>query len=431
MSEDKVVPFDKDNASKLSKMVDEEDPFIRTAKGAIKPKSLFNIEVILERDPQLVGMFKFNEFTGEIDVARSSDKLLIKKGMLKDSYVDELASYIEASKDYGQVLFTNQLIRSALTVVANRHRYNPVLEYMNSAYEQWDHQERLDTFFSDYLGVERSEATRLITKLFFVGAVAKAYDPKRKFDFVLDLVGGQGAGKTTILQKIAPYGYYTDQFSSFENKDDFAVMRRSLIVNDDEMTATANSTFEVLKKFVTLQEFEYRKPYGHQAERFSKGFVLARTTNNLYYLKDKTGERRFLPLLVDKGRQAANPVRDLTPEYVKQVWGEATHLFKNDDYSFNLTSGQQEILDKHRQTFMYTDDLEDSIADALENDWADRDFLSSETISLKVVPGVDLAKNRKLSNQIANIMINRFGWRKGMRKRNGKVSRGYLKKVTH
>ena len=156
VSEDKVVPFDKDNASKLSKMVDEEDPFIRTAKGAIKPKSLFNIEVILENDPQLVGMFKFNEFTGEIDVARSSDKLLINKGMLKDSYVDELASYIETSKDYGQVLFTNQLIRSALTVVANRHRYNPVLEYMNSAYEQWDHQERLDTFFSDYLGVERS-----------------------------------------------------------------------------------------------------------------------------------------------------------------------------------------------------------------------------------------------------------------------------------
>ena len=59
MSEDKVVPFDKDNASKLSKMVDEEDPFIRTTKGAIKPKSLFNIEVILERDPQLVGVTSF------------------------------------------------------------------------------------------------------------------------------------------------------------------------------------------------------------------------------------------------------------------------------------------------------------------------------------------------------------------------------------
>ena len=427
MIEDKVVHFDKDSASKLSQMVKEEDSFFRTKNGAIKPKSLYNIEWILEHDSELVGMFKFNEFTGEIDVVRTSDKLLVNKGMLKDSYIDELASYIESSKSYEQTLFANQLIRSALTVVANRNRYNPVLEYMNIAYRDWDKEERLDTFFSDYLGVDKSAVTRLITRLFFVGAVAKVYDPSRKFDFVLDLVGGQGAGKTTILQKIAPCGYYTDQFSSFENKDDFAVMRRALIVNDDEMTATANSTFEVLKKFVTLQEFEYRKPYGHQAERFPKGFVLARTTNNLYYLKDKTGERRFLPLLVDKDRQLANPVKDLTPEYVKQVWGEAVHIFKSGDYSFDLTSEQQEMLDEHRQTFMYTDDLEDAIADALDNDWADKDFLSSETIGLKVVPGADLARNRKLSNQIANIMINRFGWRKGRKKVNGKTQRGYIK----
>lgn len=427
MIEDKVVHFDKANAEKLSQMVKEENPFFRTKNGAIKPKSLYNIEWILEHDPELVGMFKFNEFTGEIDVVRTSDKLLVNKGMLKDSYIDELASYIESSKSYEQTLFANQLIRSALTVVANRNRYNPVLEYMNIAYRDWDKEERLDTFFSDYLGVDKSAVTRLITRLFFVGAVTKVYDPSRKFDFVLDLVGGQGAGKTTILQKIAPCGYYTDQFSSFENKDDFAVMRRALIVNDDEMTATANSTFEVLKKFVTLQEFEYRKPYGHQAERFPKGFVLARTTNNLYYLKDKTGERRFLPLLVDKDRQLANPVKDLTPEYIKQVWGEATHIFKDGDYSFDLTSEQQEMLDEHRQTFMYTDDLEDAIADALDNDWVDKDFLSSETIGLKVVPGADLARNRKLSNQIANIMINRFGWRKGRKKVNGKTQRGYIK----
>ena len=428
MIEDKVVHFDKDSASKLSQMVKEEDSFFRTKNGAIKPKSLYNIEWILEHDSELVGMFKFNEFTGEIDVVRTSDKLLVNKGMLKDSYIDELASYIESYKSYEQTLFANQLIRSALTVVANRNRYNPVLEYMNIAYRDWDKEERLDTFFSDYLGVDKSAVTRLITRLFFVGAVAKVYDPSRKFDFVLDLVGGQGAGKTTILQKIAPCSYYTDQFSSFENKDDFAVMRRALIVNDDEMTATANSTFEVLKKFVTLQEFEYRKPYGHQAERFPKGFVLARTTNNLYYLKDKTGERRFLPLLVDKDRQLANPVKDLTPEYVKQVWGEAVHIFKSGDYSFDLTSEQQEMLDEHRQTFMYTDDLEDAIADALDNDWADKDFLSSETIGLKVVPGADLARNRKLSNQIANIMINRFGWRKGRKRINGKNNRGYVKK---
>ena len=394
--------------------------------GKIKTNSMANIEQILESDPMFKGIFRFNDFTNEIDVTTSCQDLRISKGQMKDSYIDEIASYVENNPDYN-VLFKQPLIRSALTVVAHRHHYNPIVDYMNEAYEKWDHQQRIDTFFCNFLGAEHNPVTSLISELFFTGAVAKCYEPDIKFDFVLDLVGGQGAGKTTILQKIAPLDYYTDQFTSFEDKDSFAVMRRALIVNDDEMTATANSSFETLKKFVTLQIFEYRKPYGHQAERFPKGFVLARTTNNLYYLKDKTGERRFLPLLVEKSRQKKNPVTDLSPEYVQQLWGEAVHRYRYGDYNFELTKEQSDMLDEHRKSFMYTDTLEDAIADALENEWADRTFLTANTIALKVAAGADLAKNRKLSNQIANIMIDRFGWRKGRHRVNGKVKRGYVR----
>lgn len=78
--------------------------------------------------------------------------------------------------------------------------------------------------------------------------------------------------------------------------------------------------------------------------------------------------------------------------------------------------------------FMYTDELEDKIEDALVNDWADLDFLTSEAIGFKVAPGIDLVKNHKISNQIANIMINRFGWRKGTKKINGVAKRGYTRK---
>lgn len=308
-----------------------------------------------------------------------------------------------------------------------RHRYNPVLDYFDDAYKNWDHKQRLNHIMGDYLGVEENVVTQLITKLFFVGAVAKAHNPKTKFDFVLDLVGGQGAGKTTFLQKIAPLGYYTDQFSTFDNKDDYAVMRRALIINDDEMTATNNASFEILKKFITLQEFEYRKPYGHQAERFAKNFVMARTTNELYYLKDKTGERRFLPLHVSKARQKYHPVTDLTDDYVKQCWGEAMQLYK-DGFSFALTNEQEEELDEHRQNFMYTDELEDKIDEALNNQFKDKDFITNEALSLAVAPGIDLVKNRKIGNQISNIMVNRFGFRKSRRRVNGEIKRGYVKR---
>ena len=425
---DKIVPFDKKNAEKLSQLTSKEENnwgFKTNKYGQLKNNSLVNIEIILERDPILKGTFCFNEFTTEIDVVKPNSKLMFKTGQLVDAYVDQIASYIEDNADYG-VLFDNKKIRSAITVVAMRHRYNPVLDYFNEAYKNWDHQHRLDHIMGDYLGVEETTVAQLITKLFFVGAVAKAHNPKTKFDFVLDLVGGQGAGKTTFLQKIAPLGYYTDQFSTFDNKDDYAVMRRALIINDDEMTATNNASFEILKKFITLQEFEYRKPYGHQAERFDKNFVMARTTNELYYLKDKTGERRFLPLHVSKSRQKHHPVTDLTDDYVKQCWGEAMQLYK-DGFSFALTNEQEEELDEHRQNFMYTDELEDKIDEALNNQFKDKDFITNEALSLVVAPGIDLVKNRKIGNQVSNIMVNRFGFRKKRKTINGETKRGYAR----
>ncbi|WP_283581028.1 VapE domain-containing protein [Limosilactobacillus reuteri] len=425
---DKVVPFDKKNAEKLSQLTSKEENnwgFKTNKYGQLKNNSLVNIEIILERDPILKDTFRFNEFTTEIDVVKSNSELMFKTGQLVDAYVDQIASYIENNSDYG-VLFDNKKIRSAITVVAMRHHYNPVIDYFDDAYKNWDHEERLNHIMGDYLGVEETSVIQLITKLFFVGAVAKAHNPKTKFDFVLDLVGGQGAGKTTFLQKIAPLGYYTDQFSTFDNKDDYAVMRRALIINDDEMTATNNASFEILKKFITLQEFEYRKPYGHQAERFAKNFVMARTTNELYYLKDKTGERRFLPLHVSKARQKHHPVTDLTDKYVKQCWGEAMQLYK-DGFSFALTSEQEEKLDEHRQSFMYTDELEDKIDEALNNQFRDKRFITNEALSLAVVPGIDLVKNRKIGNQISNIMVNRFGFRKSRKKINGEVKRGFKK----
>lgn len=433
-----VIDFDEKAAERLKEMQEKPKkpkqgtlaalPFSRSKdkEAKIKTNSLMNIELILDNDPELKDMFKFNEFTAEIEVVKDSASLHIVKGQLLDRYVDEIASYIERAVDYDHVLFNSDRIRSAINVVASRHAYNPVKDYFDTAEKEWDGDDRLHNVFSDYLGVEKTPATDLIAGIWFRGAVAKAYDPMVKFDFVLDLVGGQGAGKTTFLQKIAPLGYYTDQFLSFTDKDDFAVMRRSLIVNDDELTATSNSSFEELKKFVTLQMFEYRKPYGHTAERFPKNFVMARTTNELYYLKDKTGERRFLPVHVSKAAQKFHPVTDLTAEYVQQLWGQAASEYRKNQ-SFYLSEEAEAVLNEQRENFMYTDEVEDQIEMMLDSAFKDRTFVTASEIALQM--GVsDLTTNRKLANQIANVMINRFGWRKGRGYLpDGRRMRGYVK----
>lgn len=428
----KTIKLDEESANKLRLMqrnhVRKQPviPFILTDKGKIRVNSLRNIELILENDEQLKDRFRYNLFTSEVDVVKGSTELNIQPGRLVDAYYSEIASYIESSPHYNHVLFDERRVRSAITVVSRHHAYNPIIDYMNDARKQWDEQERLATLLPEYLGVEHTPVVELITKLFFCGAVAKAFNPKTKFDFVLDLVGGQGAGKTTFLQNIAPLGYYTDQFTAFDNKDDFAVMRRALIINDDELTATNKASFEVLKKFITLQEFEYRKPYGHEAERFAKNFVMARTTNELYYLKDKTGERRFLPVLVSKTRQQKNPIEDLTPEYVQQLWGEAVYLYQDEHFNFKLTKQQEQALEEQRYSFMYTDEIEDRIDEMLSNDLKDVDFITSRDIAVRL-GDIDLNKNHGVANKIANVMINRFGFRKGRKVIEGKKLQGYLR----
>lgn len=233
------------------------DDFRRNDKGNIVANSLTNVELILDRDPLLHGKIAFNEFTYEIELLSDIPQLFLEKGTIDDDYPPAILGYIE--KTY-QVLFKDNLLRSAMTNVARRNVFNPVLDYFEECEKNWDGKIRSDDLLPTFLGVEQSAVTSLQTRIFFVGAVAKAYKPEMKFDYVLDLIGGQGAGKTTFLKKMAN-GWYTDQFTDFENKDNYANMLRALIINDDEMTATNHSSFEILKKFISSETLEYRKPY--------------------------------------------------------------------------------------------------------------------------------------------------------------------------
>lgn len=430
---DKIINLDQTNADILTQQNNAPSVFTLTKDGSIKANSVKNAVIILDKDPNLKGLFKFNEFSGEVDVMKDVEldtdlgKINISAGDFTDHVLNSIELYIESQYE---VAFKNALIDQSIQDVASMHSYNPVVDYMKKARKNWDKKQRLMDFFPDYLGAERNETTALITKLWFMGVVAKALDPRVKFDFVLDLTGGQGIGKTTMVKRLAPLGLYTDQFTDFTNKDSFEVMKNALIVNDDEMTASNSSSFEVVKKFVTMQTFEYRKAYARKVSRGLKKFVIVRTTNEVRYLKDKSGDRRFISIYANVDKQKKSPIDELPPELVEQLWGEAVWLYENAEDPFNLTKKQQDLLEENREHFRYRTGLEDELMDVLENDFDGVEFIENTKLSFKLFDSeTALSHNTKESREIRYYMAH-LGYDVGaVKKVNGKSIRGFAKRL--
>lgn len=382
--------------------------FVKTKSGGIKENVLNNVTLIFNNDPLFKGKFQFNEFTRDNEI---TDKIIIAGGAIKAGIIEDVAEDFIVEYIQRRYKFTvrPELVYRAFSLICRLNPYNPATDYFDDAEKEWDKKTRVDTFLPEFLGAPKNQVTTLITKLFLTGTVAKAYNPESKFDFVLDLVGDQGTGKTTLLKKLGGK-WYVDSIENFKDKDEYSKMLRALIVNDDEMKATNVSSSQSLKKFVTLTELEFRKPYERHSVRYQKHFTLARTTNEIDYLKDKTGSRRFLPIRVSKANQSKNPVSDLTDDLIKQIWGEMVHYYKKDDVPYPNEEKQQLLTDA-REQFEYVDEVENQINIFLDK--RIESWVASSDIAEEGLLVDNLATNRSLAQKIKYIMDNKSDWRSG------------------
>lgn len=418
-------------------------------KGGIKSNSPNNVLLSFKADDQLSIYLKHNEFSQEHELTKDIKigNTFFKKGELPSNFDSVVKVYFESVLG---VAFSNQAMLDGMETFFSERSYNPVMEYMERAASNWDGRKRINQMLQVYLGAEDIDLVSKIAEMWLVGAVAKVYDPYAKFDYVLDLVGGQGVGKTSLLQKLGGE-WYTDAVTDFANKDNYDIMLKALIVNDDEMVASNRMSFAETKAFISKTSLRFRKPYMKRTEEFAKNFVLARTTNQKEYLKDKTGERRFLSVMADTSRQKKHPM-EIEPETVEQIWGEAVTIYKaGADLMFDKET--EERLEIYREKFMYRDEVELQVLEYLEmpipDNWSSWSIQqqhqytskyfdnSSEfeagTKKLEKVSTREMMYNlfmrnssdKKLSTKINMIMDNRPGWEKGQFRIGGKNTKGF------
>ena len=217
-------------------------------------------------------------------------------------------------------------IKNAFTEVAHMNRFHPIIEYLEA--QEWDGVARIDRLFIDYLGADDSDYVKEVTRKMFIAAVKRLYEPGCKFDYMLVLVGPQGAGKSTIIQMLARR-WFSDSLKTFDTKDAGEHLQSAWIFEFGELAGMTKTEVDEIKQFITKRGDKYRVAYDRVITDFPRKCVFFGTTNNTDFLKDPTGNRRFWPVVIDPDKRIKSVFTGLSEYEIGQVWAEVLKAYKS------------------------------------------------------------------------------------------------------
>lgn len=193
-----------------------------------------------------------------------------------------------------------------------------------------------------------------------LGAISRAFTPGCKFEYMLCLVGGQGAGKSTFFRFLAANDdWFTDDLKRIDDENIFRKMQGHWIIEMSEMLATANAkSIEETKSFLSRQKETYKIPYEtHPADR-KRQCVFGGTSNVLDFLPlDRTGNRRFIPIMVNPEKAEVHILEDEQSSrgYFIQMWAEAMEIYQSNNFKLCLSPAMNDYLKDHQKEFMPED----------------------------------------------------------------------------
>jgi predicted P-loop ATPase len=204
--------------------------------------------------------------------------------------------------------------------------YHPVLEYFDGLH--WDGVERLGNWLTTYAGAEDNEYVRAVGRKTLLAAVRRVRQPGVQHDAMLVLEGPQEAGKSSLFRALAIKDeWFTDNFTLKYADDEKKLIEQiggCLILEIPELKGIRGSEVETIKAFLSRRTDKARLSYGHFPTRVPRQFIIGGTINpedDVPYLRDQTGNRRFWPVTTAAKIDLASLRRD-----IDQLWAEAVHL---------------------------------------------------------------------------------------------------------
>ena len=229
--------------------------------------------------------------------------------------------------------------------------FHPFLYYLNRL-PPWDGQDyilELSATVSVKGDVEEQLFFADVLRRWLVGMVASWLDEDTVNQGVLVFIGEQGIYKTTWFSRLLP-PELSDYFrikvnASRVGKDDLIAMSQYGLVCYEELDVMRSSDVNTMKSVVTMPTIDERRPYGYYTEHMPHVASFCGTGNNVQFLNDATGNRRWLPFEVERIDDPR-----LYPFNYEGIYAQAYALYRQGFRHF-FSKAEEERLKTHNRTF--------------------------------------------------------------------------------
>ena len=186
-------------------------------------------------------------------------------------------------------------------------------------------------------------------KKWLVAMVASWMDDRVVNNVMLVLIGPQGAYKTTWFAHLLPPQlreyFYTKTNSGMVSKDDLLTLSQYGLMCWEELDSMQLKELNKLKAVMTMPSINERAAYAHYHENRPHLASFCGTGNNVQFLSDPTGTRRWLPFEVEN---IDSPMT--SPFNYEGIYSQAYALYRQ---GFRYWFDRNEILrlSQHNQQF--------------------------------------------------------------------------------
>ena len=229
--------------------------------------------------------------------------------------------------------------------------FNPFRHYL-SRLPPWDGQNHILALSASVCvrgGGEKQMLFYEYLRRWIVAMVASWLDEEVVNQAVLVFIGDQGIYKTTWFSYLLPpelRQYFRIKVNaSRQTKDDLIALSQYGLVCYEELDVMSPSQVNTMKSVVTMPSIDERKPYGRYAEHMPHVASFCGTGNNVQFLTDQTGNRRWLPFEVES---VVSP-REMPFDY-EGIYAEAYALYLK-GFRYYFSKAEEQTLQEHNRTF--------------------------------------------------------------------------------